>query len=165
MTGKRKGTKKKAPTTHKGGGVPTEVRIGPKPTDEHKVVFYRARDGSLPARVYLDGVPNTIRARFRAVAIAVATAPPIRFAGGGKWEAMHGDMTGWYEIRIDGTPNRTHYRLFCLLDYEAQGDDSPLLVLVDGRTKAFRATLPDAEYAEVQALGVDYKLRQPRPIG
>ena len=30
-----------------------------------------------------------------AVLIAVAGAPPKKFAGGGYWEAMHGDMTGW----------------------------------------------------------------------
>jgi hypothetical protein len=45
----------------------------------------------------------------------VAAAPPKRFSGGGYWEAMHGEMTGWFEVRVDG-PQRRHYRLFCLLD-------------------------------------------------
>jgi hypothetical protein len=31
----------------------------------------------------------------RAALVAVAAAPPKRFAGGGYWEAMKGDMTGW----------------------------------------------------------------------
>jgi len=29
-------------------------------------------------------------------------APPPRFSGGGKWEAMHGDMAGYYEVRATG---------------------------------------------------------------
>ena len=45
----------------------------------------------------------------------VAAAPPKRFAGGGYWEAMKGDMTGWFEVGVDG-PRRHHYRLFCRLD-------------------------------------------------
>ena len=42
-------------------------------------------------------------------------APPPRFSGGGKWEAMHGTMGGWYEIRLTG-PGREQLWLFCLLE-------------------------------------------------
>ncbi|MBB6173823.1 hypothetical protein HNR23_003883 [Nocardiopsis mwathae] len=154
MTSKRRGRNKR-----------TAIRTGPQPTDEHDIVFYRAPDGTMPAQEYLNSVPATIRARIRSAAIAVAQAPPMRFAGGGYWEAMRGSMTGWFEIRVDGPPNRTHYRVFCLLDYEAKGVDKPLLVLVDGRTKAFRTTLPDSDYAAVLLLGKDYFSQQPRPIG
>ena len=45
---------------------------------------------------------------------AVRAAPPPAFSGGGKWEAMHGAMAGYYEIRVTG-PARRHDR-FCLLD-------------------------------------------------
>lgn len=48
-------------------------------------------------------------------------------------------MSGWFEVRIDG-PKRHHYRLFCLLDYEAKGQEKPLIVVVDGRDKPFRTT-------------------------
>ncbi|MFL1376636.1 hypothetical protein [Nocardiopsis protaetiae] len=140
-------------------------RTGPQPTDAHEVVLYRAQDGTFPADIYLDSVPATIRARIRNVAIQVAEAPPSRFAGGGMWEAMHGSMTGWFEIRVDGTPRRTHYRMFCLLDYKAEGQEKPLLVLVDGRTKQPRTILSEAEYDSVRALGEDYFSKQPRPIG
>jgi len=51
-----------------------------------------------------------------AVLIAVASAAPKRFSGGGYWEAMKGRMAGWFEVRVDG-PKRHHYRLFCRLDY------------------------------------------------
>ena len=56
-----------------------------------------------------------IRAQFVAVLDVVAAAPPPRFSGGGLWEAMHGDMSGWYEIRVTG-PRREQFRLFCLLE-------------------------------------------------
>jgi hypothetical protein len=32
-----------------------------------------------------------------AVLNAVAEAPPPRFSGGGMWEAMHGEMAGFYD--------------------------------------------------------------------
>ena len=54
-------------------------------------------------------------AKLIAVVKAVADAPPPAFSGGGKWEAMHGSMRGYHEIRVTG-PGRRHYRLFCILD-------------------------------------------------
>lgn len=107
-------------------------------------------------------MPAGVRAKFNAVLNAVAAAPPKRFSGGGAWEAMHGEMTGWFEVRKDG-PRRRHYRLFCLLDYEAAGE-KPLLVIIDGREKAFRTELSSADYAAVKALGDEYRSRHPRSI-
>jgi hypothetical protein len=37
------------------------------------------------------------------ITLAVAAAPPPQFSRGGKWEAMHGDMTGYCEIRRTDT--------------------------------------------------------------
>jgi hypothetical protein len=99
----------------------------------------------------------------RAALAAVAAAPPKRFAGGGYWEAMKGDMTGWFEVRVDG-PARRHYRLFCLLDYDANGVDRPLLVVIDGRDKPFRTILSAADYAAVRKLGDEYRSRNPRSL-
>lgn len=82
----------------------------------------------------------------------------------GMWEAMHGTTTGRFEIRVNGAPNRTHYRVYCLLDHQAQGHDKPLLVLVDGRTEASRTTLTESDHAAVTVLGDDYRSRNPRPI-
>ena len=64
------------------------------------VIYYQAPDGTVPALEFLDDCPGTIDAQFAAVLDAVAAAPPPRFSGGGKWEAMHGTMGGWYEIRL-----------------------------------------------------------------
>lgn len=148
------------------GAVP---RTAPSSDDQHDIVYFRRHpaddpSASVPGKAALDGWPVNIRARVRAVLVAVAAAPPKRFAGGGYWEAMHGDMSGWFEIRVSGPPGRTHYRLFCLLDYTANGTDKPLLVVVDGRAKANATTLPAAEYAAVRALGEEYRSRNPRSI-
>jgi len=99
----------------------------------------------------------------------VAAAPPHRFAGGGYWEAMHGDMTGWFEVRADGPKpgggkGRHHYRLYCLLDYEAQGAGKPLLVVVTGLAKPFRTVIDAQEYAKVRQLGREYLARNPRSL-
>jgi hypothetical protein len=144
------------------------VRFGPSPEDAHDIVFFRRhRDDDPnegePGRDALNSYPVQVRAKMRAVLVAVASAPPKRFSGGGYWEAMKGDMRGWFEIRVDG-PKRHHYRLFCLLDYDAQGQDKPLLVVIDGREKPFGTTLSDADYAAVKALGEEYRARNPRSI-
>ena len=85
-----------------------------------------------------------------------------KFAGGGMWEAMHGDMRGWYEARKDF--QRRHYRLFCLLDTKARSRAKPLLVVVDGRDKARGTVIDDKEYKKIRALGERYRKTQPRPI-
>lgn len=145
------------------------MRTGPSPEDAHEIVYFnRHIDDDLgraePGRDALRSWPGSARAKAYAVLIAVATAPPKRFAGGGYWEAMKGQMSGWFEVRIDG-PKRHHYRLFCLLDYDAKGRDRPLLVVVDGRDKPFRTTLGDTDYAAVRAMGKEYLSRNPRAVG
>jgi hypothetical protein len=65
------------------------------------VIYYRAPDETVPALEFLDGCPGTVDARFTAVLDAVAEARPAVLRGG-KWEAMHGMMGGWYEIRLTG---------------------------------------------------------------
>jgi hypothetical protein len=76
---------------------------------------------------------------------------------------MKGDMSSWFEVRVDG-PKRHHYRLFRLLDYDAQGHDRPLLVVIDGGDKPFGTTLSDSDYTEVKALGEEYRARIPRSL-
>ena len=99
----------------------------------------------------------------RAVLAQVAAAPPKRFAGGGYWEAMKDDMTGWFEVRVDG-PRRHHYRLFCPLDYDAADRRKPLLVVICGLDKPFRTELSAADYRDVRDLGEEYLRRNPRSL-
>ena len=146
------------------------VRTRPSPDDPHEIVYFKRlrdddKDRAEPGRLALNSYPPKVRATMCAalIAVAVASPPPKRFAGGGYWETMKGAMTGWFELRVDG-PGRHHYRLFCLLDYDAEGLDKPLLVVIDGRDKPFRTTLSDADYAEVRSLGVEYRKRNPRSL-
>jgi hypothetical protein len=80
--------------------VPTGApRVRPRRDDPHDVVYFRRHvdddpGQAIPAREFLLACPATVRARFAAVLVAVASAPPHRFAGGGYWEAMHGEMVG-----------------------------------------------------------------------
>ncbi|MHB1497840.1 MAG: hypothetical protein ACYCXN_08020 [Acidimicrobiales bacterium] len=146
------------------------VKARPSSDDAHDVVYFRrhADDdpaGTAPGRDFLNGCPTKVRATMRAVLVAVAEAPPKRYAGGGYWESMKGDMTGWFEVRVDG-PKRHHYRLYCQLDYEATNPevDKPLLVVIAGLDKPFRTELSPADYAAVRALGEEYLGRNPRSI-
>lgn len=131
------------------------VKVGPDPADPYDIVYFKSAGGTLPAQAFLDSCPPGVKAQIRAVLIAVAAAPPPRFAGGGKWEAMHGDMTGYHEVRVDG-PGRTHYRLFCKLD-SAPPTGKPRLVALDGDTKVFQTKFPKKVYTRVLAHGAEYE--------
>lgn len=93
----------------------------------------------------------------------VAKAPPKRFSGGGYWEAMHGILSGWFELRVDG-PARTHYRFFCRIDLDAEGYDHPLLVVIAGLVKPFRGSFSTSEYLAIRNLGIEYFSENPRRI-
>jgi hypothetical protein len=160
---RRKASKKRPPKPPR-----SAVRTGPSPDDEHEIVFFKRHkdddpNEGTPGRDALDSYPRTVRVKMRAALVAVAAAPPKRFSGGGYSEAMKCEMSGWFELRIDG-PRRHHYRLFCLLDYDAKGEEKPLLVVIDGRDKPFRTTLSDADYAAVRKLGDEYRKRNPRSL-
>ncbi len=117
----------------------------------------------MPGREYIEGLPLKAKVKAKAVLVAVAAAPPKRFAGGGYWEAMHGEMTGWFEVRCDSRPS--HHRVFCRLDYEAIGRDKPLLVVIGGLTKAYGTTLSAADYQAIRELGAEYAAINPRSVG
>jgi hypothetical protein len=159
------------------GSVPVPapvVRVRPRREDPHEVAYFRRHFDddpaeTIPGRDFLRSCPASVRAKFAAVLVAVASAPPHRFAGGGYWEAMHGDMAGWFEVRVDGPKpgggkGRHHYRLYCLLDLAAKGTDKPLLVVVAGMEKPFRTTLSNADYAVIRELGEEYRARNPRSV-
>lgn len=161
--------KRRASRASAGHTRPAPLRTGPSPHDAHDVVYFQRHvdddpDQTQPGRAALRSWPAGVRAKAVAVLIAVATAPPNRFAGGGKWERMHGEMSDFFEVRVDG-PKRHHYRLFCLLDYSNSGHDKPLLVVIDGRDKPFRTVLTEADYSAVSALGREYLARTPRSLG
>lgn len=91
--------------------------VEPLPSDApHEVEFFKRHRNydsaeAAPGLDALLGFPVKVRARLLATLAAVAKAPSKRFAGGGQWEAMRGDAPS----------GKWHYRLFCLLDYDAAG--------------------------------------------
>jgi hypothetical protein len=146
---------------------PRPLKTAPTATDAYDIAYFKRHvdddpTEALPGRDFLGSCPLPVRAKFVAVLIAVAAAPPQRFSGGGFWEAMHDEMTGYHEVRIDG-PRRHHYRLFCKLDTEARGR-GPLLVVLCGASKPFRTEFPDAVYRRALAMGGEYLARNPRSL-
>jgi len=131
--------------------------------------FRRHRDDdsneSVPGREFLDACPTTVRARMLAVLDAVRNAPPPQFSGGGYWEAMRDDMSGYYEVRING-PKRRHFRLFCIL--ERRGANTGLggsaIVIITGMSKPFRTAFTASDYQRVRRLGDEYQGRVPRSV-
>lgn len=109
-------------------------------------------------------------ANLLAVLKVVRAAPPPAFSGGGKWEAMHGTMGGYYEIRGTG-PGREHFRLFCRLENgtEAElaerGFDRPHIVVINGMRKPNAQLFSDSEYRKhVRNLGDVYLGDVPRSV-
>lgn len=67
------------------------ARTAPSSDDAHDIVFFKRHrlddpDETAPGRVFLNGCPPGVRAKFRAMLVAVAAAPPKRFA----WRGLLG---------------------------------------------------------------------------
>lgn len=132
------------------------------------VVFYMDERGNVPGDDFLDSCPPKVAATILAVLETVRESPPPAFSGGGKWEAMHGEMGGYYEVRVTG-PGRRHYRLFCLLEngtpaeLRQHGLDGPVIAVINGMEKAHMTEFTDAEYRKhVRRLGDDFLRTSPR---
>ncbi len=108
--------------------------------------FFVTADGSKPAEEWLRQLAAKPAAEVIAVVKAVRDAPPPAFAGGGKWEAMHGEMAGIYEVRCRQSDQL--HRLFCLLD--RNHPDGPALVMLDGDSKPHRTAMPESVYRRVR---------------
>jgi hypothetical protein len=133
------------------------------------VVYYETGHGKVPAEEFLDKCPANVEARFYAVLEVVRDAPPPQFSGGGYWEAMHGDMGGYYEIRLTG-PGRRQYRLFCVLDNGSPeqlrefGFDQPQIAAITGMVKDSGKKFSRRDYARVRTLGSEHLREVPRRI-
>lgn len=100
---------------------------------------------TVPAIDFLDQVPTKVRAEMQAVLEAVAEAPPPAFSGGGKWEVMHDDMAGFYEVRVRGADRHNH-RLFCILERDASDLGGSSIVVIDGLSKPVRKAANPRDY-------------------
>ena len=137
--------------------------------DTWDVVYFKLNNGSAPALDFLDECPTKVEAEIMATLEAVRYAPPPRFSGGGRWEAMHGQMTGYFEVRTQG-PKREQFRLFCLLEnsnemeMNKRGLERPAIAAITGLRKPWMTVFSDSDYAAVRALGNKYKASFPRSI-
>lgn len=122
---------------------------------EHSIEFFmRPSDGTVPSLETFAAWPNKVAKKLLPVLAAVAEAPPTKFSGGGKWEAMHGVCTGMYEVRAK--VNGRHYRLFCVLDLKAENSDLPLLTVIDADSKPDGSAFPHSRYIDLSELRDEY---------
>lgn len=117
---------------------------------------------TVPALAWLDSVPVEVEAEVMATIDAVANGPPPQFRGGLRYQAMHGDMTGWFEVRTKH--QKRLYRMFCLQDRKAPGLPKPALVMVIGGDKPNESAFSDAFYKNVRDLGAEYLASNPRSV-
>lgn len=115
-------------------------------------------DRAVPAMEFLDEVPTNVAARLHAVLDAVAAAPPPSFSGGGRWEAMHGTMAGFYEARVASSGK--NYRLFCILERDADDLGGSSLVCVSGLSKPARSAARERDYETARRFRAEFERRR-----
>lgn len=113
---------------------------------------------AVPVRDFLDGLPPKVVAEIHAVLDAVAAAPPPAFSGGGKWEVMHDDMAGYYEVRVQG--GGMNHRLFCILERDAEDLGGSSIVCIDGLSKPPRSAANPKDYKRVKRYGAEFAKRR-----
>jgi hypothetical protein len=114
--------------------------------------------GTVPAIDFLDGLPVKVAAEIHAVLVAVAAAPPPAFSGGGKWEAMHGEMAGFYEVRVQG--GGQNHRLFCVLERDALDLGGSSIVCIGGLSKPRRTAAHPRDYRKIRRYGAEFQKRR-----
>lgn len=113
---------------------------------------------TVPAIDFLESIPTKVAAEFQAVLGAVATAPPPSFSGGRKWEAMHGDMAGYFEVGVQG--GGMNHRLFCVLVRDADDLGGSSIVCIDGFSKPPRSAAHPRDYRRVRRYGAEFQKRR-----
>lgn len=82
---------------------------------------------------------------------------------------MHGEMSGYYEVRAQG-PKREQFRLFCILEnaekpeLERRGLSGPGIGVISGMRKPWMTKFTDGDYRKIQKLADTYKSKLPRSI-
>jgi hypothetical protein len=112
-------------------------------------------DRSVPAIDFFDALSPKLVAEIQAVLDAVADAPPPSFSGGGKWEAMHGDMSGFFEVRVRG--DGKNHRVFCVLERDAADLGGSSIVVIDGLSKPKRSAAKPKDYRRALAMLAEWE--------
>ena len=119
------------------------------------------------AQSFLALVPEGVGEHIDSILSALLARDPTRFRGGGYWEAMRGDMRGWFELRCTG-PRREQFRLFCLLEngtaeeIAGLGLAGPTIAVITGLRKPHRTVFSSTDYALVRREGDAYRSQVPR---
>jgi hypothetical protein len=132
-------------------------------SDSWLIHFFQRHPGddstrSVPAMDFLDTLSAKVTAEILAVLDAVAEAPPPAFRGGGKWEAMHDEMSGFYEVRVQGAG--MNHRLFCVLQRDADDLGGSSIVAIDGLSKPRRSAAIPKDYRRALAMRAEFELRR-----
>lgn len=134
------------------------------PVSEPWLIHFFQRHGdddparSTPTIDFLEMLPDKIAAEIQAVLEAVAAAPPPSFSGGGKWEVMHDDMAGIYEVRVHG--GGANHRLFCLLERNGADLGGPAIVCLGGLTKPVRSAASPRDYRRIRQYADEFRKRR-----
>jgi hypothetical protein len=87
----------------------------------------------------------------------------------GKWEAMHGTMGGWYEIRLTGPGRPTAPAVLSTGERHqrrtGQARVSPAAIaVITGMRKPWRTVFSQRDYQRVRELGREHQQNYPRRI-
>jgi hypothetical protein len=113
---------------------------------------------TVPVIEFLGWLPPQVVAEIHAVLDAVAVAPPPSFSGGGKWEAMHGDMAGFYEVRVQH--GGFNHRVFCVLERDAADLGGSSIVCLGGLSKTRRSAAHPRDYRRIRQYGAEFAKRR-----
>lgn len=112
----------------------------------------------VPAIDFLDSLPTKVAAEIQAVLEAVAEAPPPAFSGGGKWEVMHDEMAGFYEVRVQG--GGKNHRLLCVLERDASDLGGSSIVCIGGLSKPRRSAANRRDYRNIRQFRSEFEQRR-----
>ncbi len=131
-----------------------------RPRDPWLIHFFQRHQSddpgeSVPVLDFFDGLSSKVAAEIHAVLDAVAEAPPPSFAGGGKWEVMHGEMAGFYEVRVRGEGQ--NHRLFCLLVRDAADLGGSSIVCLGGLSKLRRRAAEPRDYTRIRSYRAEFE--------
>jgi phage-related protein len=109
------------------------------------LVDRREDPASIPAYRFLKALPVNVRVQLLAILAAVQTTGPDQWADRHSHSAMKGNLADLHEVR--DKQGETLYRLFVLWQRKERR-----VVVIDGRVKANKTKLSEAEYEAVRAL-------------
>jgi len=129
-----------------------------------QVEFFKdPRTGRVPAREFLERIPDEPAAELLATLKAVeGTSPPFAFRGGARWQAMRDEMSGWFEAR--DKHEKLLYRLFVRLDRDPPGLPHHAIVVVDGDAKRDETAFRTDFYAGRREQWEVYVRTNPRSV-